>query len=184
MKQLRRVLCVTLLAGLPVIAAAADKRVPLDTGQTFVINWSPDWMVGANSDQALAGTITIHGADIKQWRLVVSPLPPHPTLTGDVGNLRIYVRSMARGLENSGAQVDGEHRSIDGVSAKGFYFQAQDTRKKTKAQIAKAGGEFTHTYLGALNVGSKPYLFEVVWIEGAEAPARTALAAVKTIRIQ
>jgi hypothetical protein len=184
MKQVRRAFGISLLVILSAAAGAADKRAPLDTGQSFVINWSPDWVVGPNPDQSLAGTVTIHGADARQWRLIVSPLPPHPTLTGDVGNLRIYVRTMARGIENSGAQVDGEHRSIDGVSAKGFYFQAQDTRKKTKAQIAKAGGEFTHTYLGALNVGSKPYLFEVAWIQGAEAPARTALAAVKTIRIQ
>lgn len=184
MKHLRRLLCIALCAVLAPAAGAADKRIPLDTGQTFVINWGADWVVGTNLPESFPGTVTIHGPDTTQWRLIVTPLPPHPTLTGDIGNLRIYVRTMARGLENGGVQVDPEHRAIDGPSAKGFYFQGQDKRKKTKAQIKKTGGEFTDTYLGALNINTKAYLFEVVWIAGSESAAKSALAAVRTIRIQ
>ena len=46
------------------------------------------------------------------------------------------------------------------------------------------GGEYTETYTGALSINSKAYLFEVVWNKGGEAAANTALAALKTVRIQ
>ena len=65
-------------------------------------------------------------------RTSLAPLPPHPTLTGDTGNLRIYVRNMSRAMDNSGVHVDEEQRAIEGVNARGFYFKAHDLRPKTK----------------------------------------------------
>jgi hypothetical protein len=96
----------------------------------------------------------------------------------------MYVRWMARGLENGGATVDEEQKPIEGRAARGLYFKVHDGRKKTKAQIKKDGGEFTDGYVGAMNVGSRPYLFEVTWIKGGEAAAARALAAIKTIRVK
>ena len=165
-------------------AGAADKRVPMDTGNTFVINWGADWEVGSSLPKAPPGTVTIHGPDSKLWRLTFAPLPLHPTLTGDTGNLRIYVRTLARGLENGGAEVDSEHKEIAGGQCRGFYFGVRDLRKKTKAQIEQIGGAYTHGWTGALSLSSRAYLFEAVWNEGGEAAAKAALAAVKTARIQ
>ena len=166
------------------IVSAADKSIPLDTGQVFTISWGADWVVGNNPPDSPPGTITINGPDATLWRIAVGPLPPNPTLTADPGNLRMYVRMMTRGMENGGLQVDPEHRTIDGRSAHGLYVKAHDGHKKTKAEIRKAGGDFTDTYLGALSIGGKAYLFEVSWIKGGETAANTALAAIKTIRIQ
>jgi hypothetical protein len=165
-------------------ALAADKRVPMDTGDTFVINWGADWEVGVPLPKSPPGTVTIHGPDAKLWRLTFAPLPLHPTLTGDTGNLRIYVRTLARGMENAGVRVEPDHQEIAGARSRGFYFKASDTRKKTKAQIEQAGGEYTQAWTGALSLSSRAYLFGVEWIEGGEVAAKAALAAVKTARIE
>src|SRR5215831_3310188 len=114
---------VTLAASLIFGAAAtfaADKKLTTDTGDAYLIRWQESWIVDKPPADSPAGSVTFHGADPKKWRVVVSPLPPHPTLTGDVGNLRIYVRNMARALENGGLQVDTEQNSFDGLSARGF----------------------------------------------------------------
>ena len=179
----RALLCLCLLLA-TVATPAADKSVTLETGEVFTINWGADWVVGVNPPNSPLGTLSIHGPDAKLWRVSVGPLPPHPTLTADPGNLRMYMRIMARGMENGGVQVDPEHKALEGRSVHGIYVKAHDGRKKTKAEIRKAGGEWTDSYIGALSVGDRPYLFEVAWIAGSEAAANTALAAIKTIRIK
>ena len=180
----RTLLCLCLLLGSPAATLAADKSVTLDTGDVFTINWGADWVVGVNPPNSPLGTISINGPDAKLWRISVGPLPPHPSLTADPGNLRMYMRIMARGMENGGVQVDAEHKAIESRGVRGIYVKAHDSRKKSKADIRKAGGEWTDSYIGALSVGDSPYLFEVSWSPGGEAAANTALAAIKTIRIQ
>ena len=182
--KLRSLFSTLAFALLSAACFAADKRIPMDTGETFIIRWGADWEVGATLPKSLFGTVTIHGADSNLWRLTFAPLPPHPTLTADTGNLRMYVRAMARGLDMAGAQVDEEHHAISGPQSRGFYFTVRDTRKKTKARIEEDGGDYTHAWVGALSLSSRAYLFEVAWIEGSEAAAKAALAAVKTARVQ
>jgi hypothetical protein len=179
-----RILAVACLLAATAAAAAADKTLPLDTGQDFTINWGADWVVGTNAPDSPPGTITINGPDAKLWRIAVGPMPPHPTLTADPGNLRMYLRMMIRGVENGGMTVDPEQRTIDGRGANGLYVKAHDGHKKTKAEIRKAGGDFSDTYIGALSIGGRPYLFEVSWVTGGETAANSALAAIKTIRIR
>lgn len=179
-----RTLLTILLLALPAATFAADKSVSLDTGDVFTINWGAGWVVGANAPGSSPGTITINGPDARLWRIAVGPLPPHPTLTADPGNLRMYMRMWARGMENSGIQVEPEHKEIRGRDLSGIYVKVHDGHKKTKAEIRKAGGDFTDGYVGALSIGGRPYLFEVSWISGGETAANTALAAVKTIRIK
>ena len=182
--MLRRKLFGLMLVGIATVTVAADKQVTLEGGDKLTMRWGADWVVGDTPPKSAFGTLTIHGADATQWRLTLAPLPPHPTLTGDVGNLRIYVRNMSRGLENGGVDVDQEQKSLSGTYANGFYFKARDVRPKTKAQIKAVGGDFTDTYTGALSINSRAYLFEVVWIKGGEDAANAALAALKTVRIQ
>jgi hypothetical protein len=172
------------LAACAMTATAADKRFKLEGGDTLSINAGADWVVGDILPDSPFGTLIIHGADKSLWRLTLAPLPPHPTLTGDTGNLRIYVRNMSRAMDNGGVQVDEEQRPLDGTNARGFYFKARDSRPKTKAQIKSTGGQYTDTYTGALSISSRAYLFEVVWNQGGEAAANAALAALKTVRIQ
>jgi hypothetical protein len=164
-------------------AHAADLRVPMPGGQTLTIRADAGWVLAKNAGDAPEGAVSLTGADAAKWRITIAPLPPHPTLTGDTGNLRIYVRNMARGLENGGANVEEEHRTLQGQGVSGFYVQARDTRKKTKAQIAK-NGDYTDTFVGAVTHGGKPWLFEIVWVSGGEESAQAALAAVRTMRIQ
>jgi hypothetical protein len=182
--SIRSLFPVVLMTLFAATASAADKRFKMEGGDTLVINAGPDWVVGEVTPDSLFGTISLHGTDKALWRLTIAPLPPHPTLTGDTGNLRIYVRNMSRGMENGGVQVDAEQKPLEGSSARGFYFKARDARKKTKAQIKQAGGEYTDTYTGALSISSRAYLFEVVWNQGGETAANTALSALKTARIQ
>jgi hypothetical protein len=179
-----RALLWTLLLALPSVAMAADKSVTLDTGEVFTINWGSDWVVGTNPPGSPQGTITINGPDATRWRIAVGPLPPHPSLAADPGNLTMYMRIWARGMENAGIQVDSEHRPIQGRNLSGVYVKVHDGHQKTKAEIRKAGGDFSDGYVGALSIGGRPYLFEVSWIPGNEAAANTALAAVKTVRIK
>jgi hypothetical protein len=181
--KIRDLLLGIVLLGTATLAAAVDKRFPTDEGQTVVINGGADWVAGVNPPSSPAGTVTIIGPDPKLWRISVGPLPPHPTLTADPGNLRMYMRMWARGMENGGIQVEPEHKEIQGRNLSGIYVKIHDSRKKTKSQIQKSGGEFTDAYVGALSIGGNPYLFEVSWISGGESAANTALAAVKTIRI-
>jgi hypothetical protein len=180
----RRMFFGLLLAGLATIASADARRFKLEGGDTLSINGGADWVVGDLLPESPFGTLTIHGADKTLWRLTLAPLPPHPTLTGDTGNLRIYVRNMSRGMDNGGVQVDEEQKALEGTNARGFYFKAHDSRPKTKAQIKATGGAYTDTYTGALSINSRAYLFEVVWNKGGETAANAALAALKTVRIQ
>src|SRR5690349_9197738 len=101
-----RALLLTLLLALPAASLAADKSVTLDTGDVFTISWGGDWVVGVNPPDSHPGTITINGPDATLWRIAVGPLPPHPTLTADPGNLRMYMRMWSRGMENAGIQVE------------------------------------------------------------------------------
>ena len=173
-----------LLATFAVSASAADKRFKMEGGDTLSIKGGDDWVMGDQIADSPFGTLTIHGVDKTQWRLTFAPLPPHPTLTGDTGNLRIYVRNMARAMDNGGVQVNEEHKVIEGANARGFYFKAHDSRKKTKQQIKAAGGDYTDAYTGALSINSRAYVFEVVWNPGHEVAANAALAAIKSVRIQ
>lgn len=173
-----------LLALSPAASLSADKSVTLDTGDVFTISWGDEWVVGANAPASLPGTITINGPDARLWRIAVGPLPPHPSLTADPGNLRIYMRTWVRGMENAGIEAEPDHKEIRGRELTGIYVKVHDGHKKTKAEIRKAGGDFTDAFLGALSIGGRPYLFEVSWISGGEAAANNALAAVKTIRIK
>jgi hypothetical protein len=165
-------------------AVAADRSVPLETGQTLSIRWGTDWTVGDPIPEAPHGAVTLHGPDPTKWRLTLAPLPPHPTLTGDQGNLRMYVRMMARGIENTGAQVDSEHVPVNGPHARGFQFKVRYSSSKPKRQIRLQGGDYAEGYTGALSIDGKAYLFEVLWNKGGEAAADHALAALKTISIR
>jgi hypothetical protein len=182
--SIRAILGSLLLVSLATIAGAADKRVTPNTGDTLTIKWGADWVVGTAPPEAPAGTFTVNGPDAASWRMTIAPLPANPTLTGDVGNLRIYVRMLARGLENGGAEVDPEQDQLDGANAHGFYFKVRDTRTKAKARIKQQGGAFTDGFTGALSINSRAYLFEVVWNKGGEAAAAAALAALKTVSIR
>ena len=181
---MRAILYGLFLASVAMTSSAADKRVTLNTGDTVSIKWGADWVVGTAPPQSPAGTFTVNGANPALWRMSIAPLPANPTLTGDVGNLRIYVRMMARGMENGGVEVDAEQKALDGSYAHGFYYQARDPRPKTKAQIKQVGGDFTDTFTGALSINSRAYLFEIVWIKGGETAANAALAALKSVNIQ
>lgn len=165
-------------------ADAADRKVPTDEGETFNFrNWGADWVVGDPIKEAPPGTITVHGPDANLWRLTLAPLPPHPSLTGDVGNLRMYVRMMARGIEDTGATVNPEHKSIAGSSS-GFYFKVMYTATKAKKQIRLQGGDYAEGFTGALSIGGRPYLFEALWNKGGEAAGNAALTSLKGLSIQ
>ena len=161
------------------VTVAADKRIPADTGDTFVIKWHDGWVIGTAPPQSPAGSIVFHGADPKRWRVMVAPLPPHPTLTGDVGNLRIYVRNMARAMENAGVEVQLDQSEFAGTAARGFYVKAHDPNPK--AHLKGKDDPYSDGYTGAVSLDSKPYLFQVVWNDGSEADASAAFAALKSI---
>jgi hypothetical protein len=178
----RKILFTLLAAGFASLALADDKRIPLDTGDSITLSWRESWVVGAMppGSPEVAGALVFHGPDVNKWRATIVPLPPHPTLTGDVGNLRIYVRNLARALENSGSTVDHEQKALTGGRASGFYVRAHDPKAGTRKTNLP---DFSEGYVGAIKVGTKPYLFEVFWNAGGEADANAALAALKTLRM-
>jgi hypothetical protein len=159
----------------------AERRISLTTGDTFVLNWRDGWTVGEVPKDAPAGAMVFHGGDAKRWRATVSPLPPHPSLTGDIGNLRIYVRNMSRMLENGGVDVQSEQKAIDGPNAHGVYFQGHDSNPKAHAKGKDQ--PYSDGFMGAMSLGGKPYLFEVTWNAGGEADAKNALDALKSLRL-
>jgi hypothetical protein len=177
----------TIVAGAALLAAitgalAADKPLQVN-GDTLVIGWKDGWTIGTPPHQpGLEGAVAFHSGDPKKWRALIAPMPPNPTLTGDVGNLRIYVRNMARGMENGGITVEPEQKSIDGGAAHGFFVKAHDPNPKL--HVKGKDDPFTDGYTGALNVGGKPFLFQVVWNPGSEPDANAALAAMKTLRLR
>jgi hypothetical protein len=156
----------------------------MENGQTLSLAAGADWVVSDPIDEQPFNMISLHGADRNLWRLTLAPLPPHPTLTGDAGNLRIYVRNMARGIENTGATVDAEHQEMSGVQARGFYFRVKYTARKSKQQIRLQGGDYAEGYTGALSIGPQPYLFEILWNKGGESGGGAALAALRSVRIK
>ncbi len=178
-KFARAVLGTALFLGADLVQAA-DKRITVDTGDTFVIAWRDGWQVGTAPPQSPPGVLVFHGGDPKKWRVVVAPLPPHPTLTGDIGNLRMYLRSMGRAMENAGVEVGQEQKPFDGVSVRGFYVKVHDPNPK--AHVKGKDEPYSDGYTGAVSLGAKPYLFEVTWNTGGEAEANAAFAALKTLR--
>jgi hypothetical protein len=193
----RKVLPGVLLALLAANAAAADKRIPLSGGEAMSISWNPEWVVGEPEDNDPDGTVHFNGGNRDLWTVSIAPLPQHPSLTGDTGNLRIYVRTMVRALENGNVTVDHEQRSLDGGAAKGFYVKAHDVKAAALAE-SKGGAspnkpktsnkpkprDYSDGYVGAISIGGRPYVFEVLWNAGGEKPASAALNALRSLRIQ
>jgi hypothetical protein len=193
----RRILWGVLLASLGAVAAAADKRIPLSGGETMIVSWNAEWVVAEPEDADPDGTVQFHGGNRDLWNVTIAPLPLHPSLTGDTGNLRIYVRTMVRALENGNVAVDHEQRTLEGGSAKGFYVKAHDVKAAALAE-SKGGGspnkpktsgkpesrDYADGYVGAISIGGRPYVFEVLWNAGGEKPATAALNALRTLRIQ
>jgi hypothetical protein len=185
--ELQRLLAGLLLAALAAVASAADKRIALPGGESLVIGWNPAWVVAELEPGDPAGAVRFNGGDRVLWEVTIVPMPPHPSLTADSGNLRIYVRSMARDLANIGVTVDDEHRSLEGGPAKGFYVKAHDVKAAIAQSSSKGKSkspDYAHGYVGALSVGGRPYVFEVLWNAGGEKNAESALVAMRTLRIQ
>ncbi|MBC8026768.1 MAG: hypothetical protein H7Y89_12305 [Steroidobacteraceae bacterium] len=186
--DIRKIFWSLTAASLAATASAADKRIPLPAGEAMIISWNPIWVVAELDDRDPAGTVRFNGGNRELWEVTIAPLPPHPSLTGDTGNLRIYVRNMARGLENAGVTVDPEQRALEGGIAKGFYVKAHDikasSRERPNAKKKPKAPNYSHGYVGAISVGGRPYLFEVLWNSGAEKTAEAALAAMRSVRVQ
>lgn len=194
--DMRTILPGLIVALLAATAAAADKRVSLPGGEAMVIGWNPAWVVADPESVDPQGTVRFNGGDRVLWEVSVAPMPPHPSMTADTGNLRIYVRSMVRMLEQGNVIVDHEQRTLEGVS-KGFYVKARDVKAAalqrtggaTGANSAAANGkpktpDYANGYFGALSVSGRAYVFEVLWNAGGEKSAEAALAAMRTLRIQ
>jgi len=180
---LRGSICGLLLFGAAPVAEAADKpaapsekRFTLPAGQTMVIKWNPGWADISPPEGSPVGTVAFSSADASKMRAMLVPLPPDPNFTGDTGNLRILARNMARELENSGGEVDPEQKPIEGPNVRGFYVKGIDPKPKP--------GEFSFIYAGPLSIGTRPYVFQILWNAGGEAAANNALAALRTVRIQ
>jgi hypothetical protein len=186
--DMRKILCGLLLVALSAGVTAADKRIPLPAGEAMIIGWNPAWVVAELDDDDPVGTVRFNGGNREQWAVAIQPLPPHPSLTADTGNLRIYVRNMARALENANIGVDAEQRVLEGGNAKGFYVKAHDiksqSRQKPNAKSKPKEPNYSDGYVGAISVGGRPYVFEVLWNTGGEKPAEAALAAMRSVRIQ
>jgi hypothetical protein len=183
MLSMRSAICGLILCGVTPIAEAADKpaattekRFALPAGQTMVIKWSAGWADIAPPTGAPVGTVAFSGPDASKMRAMLVPMPPDPNFTGDSGNLRIVARNMARELEDSGGEVDHEQKPIEGANVRGFYVKATDHKPKP--------GEFSFIYAGPIAIGTRPYVFQILWNAGGEAAANNALAALKTVRIQ
>jgi hypothetical protein len=182
MKVLRAVVCGMFLGGVLPLAVAAgkqdamEKRFALPAGQTMVIKWNAGWADIAVPTGAPPGTVTFSGPDASKMRVMLVPLPPDPNFTGEAGNLRMLARNMARELEESGGEVNPEQLPIEGPNVRGFYVKGIDHKPKP--------GEFGFIYAGPIAISSRPYVFQILWNAGGEAPANAALAALETLRIQ
>jgi hypothetical protein len=171
-----------LLCGVAALGSAADKptsaekRFSLPSGEALVIRWNASWTDATPPAGSPVGTVAFNGPDASKMRVLLVPLPPNPNFTGDAGNLRILARNMARELEESGGEVNHEQQPIEGQNVLGFYVKGIDHNPKP--------GEFTFIYAGPLAVGSRPYVFQILWNTGGEGAANAALAALKTVRIQ
>lgn len=182
MSTMRSAICGLILCGLAPLVDAADKpaagekRFALPAGQTMVIKWSAGWADLSPPTGSPNGTVAFSGPDASKMRVMLVPLPPDPNFTGDTGNLRIIARNMARELEDSGGEVDHEQKPIEGPNVRGFYVKGIDPKPKP--------GEFSFIYAGPVSIGTRPYVFQILWNTDAEQHANAALAALKTLRIQ
>jgi hypothetical protein len=192
---MRTILSGLILALLAATASAADKRVELPGGESMVIGWNPAWVIAELENGDPSGTVRFNGGDRVLWEVTIAPMPPHPSLTADTGNLRIYVRGMVRMLEQGNVIVDHEQRTVEGAVAKGFFVKAhdvkaaalQEARGRSSATAAKSKAQvpdYANGYFGALSVSGRPYVFEVLWNAGGEKSAEAALASMRTLRIQ
>jgi hypothetical protein len=195
-----RTMLLGLLLAVGSLAAAADQRIPLPGGEVMTLPWDPSWAVAPNEDKDPHGTVRFNNGSRGLWEVSLAPLPPHPSLTADTGNLRIYLRSMIRLLENGGVTVEQEHRNFEGGTAKGFYVRAHDVKaaalRETKSGTSNNAGiptkstnkpkplDYSDGYVGAISIGGRPYVFEVLWNAGGEKPASAALTALRSVRIQ
>ena len=182
MPSVRQVICCLILCGVAPLAAAADKAAPavkrfdLPSGEKLAIQWNAGLADIAAPAGVPPGTVTFSGTDASKMRVMLVPLPPNPNFTGDDGNLRILTRNMARELEASGGEVNHDQLAIQGTHVRGFYVKGVDPKPKP--------GEFTFIHAGMLAIGSRPYVFQILWNTGGEAAAGKALAALKTVRIE
>jgi hypothetical protein len=69
--------------------------------------------------------------------------PASSDVDRDTGNLRIYVRNMARAMDNGGVQVNEEHKVIEGAERARLLLQGARFAQEDQAADQGAGGEYT-----------------------------------------
>jgi hypothetical protein len=174
-----RIIAYALGAGLAIacsVAAAADKTprsFPLGALGTLTLPVDSKWR-DIPAPPNSAPTLTLESAVPNRFQLLLTPIPVAGGRKQSDGDVRALVEKSAREAAPQSVEKNLPVTAIAGDEAKGYMFHATDP--------APAPGEFRRMYQGAVAVASILATFTVLYNDGAEDDAKSALSSIQAIR--
>jgi len=174
MKVLLALFCLSMsLAGTG--AVAADKAThTYPVGKFGSISMPVDGAWRETPPAPNAPTITWDSAEPGKFELLITPVPVAAGKTQSDADVRTLVDKSAREMAAQSQEKNLPLTQISGVEARGYVFHATDPSPKP--------GEFKYAYQGAVAVGNVLAMFTVLYNNGGEDDAKSALASVQALR--
>jgi hypothetical protein len=120
-----------------------------------------------------APTITWDSPSPGKFELLITPIPVAAGKTQSDADVRALVDKSAREMAPQSQEKNLPLTPIAGADAKGYVFHATDPNPKP--------GEFKYLYQGAVAVGNVLATFTVLYNNGGEEDAKSALASVQAL---
>jgi hypothetical protein len=155
-------------------AVAADKAThTYSVGKHGSISLPVDGAWRETPPAPNAPTITWDSATPGKFELLITPIPVAAGKTQSDADVRTLVDKSAREMAPQSQEKNLPLSPLAGVEAKGYMFHATDPNPKP--------GEFKYLYQGAVAVGNVLATFTVLYNNGGEVDARSALASVQAL---
>jgi hypothetical protein len=159
-----------------IVAGAADKTprtFPLGALGTLTLPVDSKWRDIPPPPNS-APTLTFESAVPNRFQLLLTPVPVAGGRKQSDSDVRALVEKSAKEAAPQSVEKNLPVTGIAGDEAKGYVFHATDP--------APAPGEFRRMYQGAVAVGSILATFTVLYNDGAEDDAKSALSSIQAMR--
>lgn len=176
-----RIRCISLFvaalcAALPLHAAGAGELQAREfaIGESAVLSMDVDSSWKQTRPPETLALISIESKTPGRLHILVTPLPAAADRIETEG-LRSYVQKMADRIAPRTMEKDLTLTGMRGRDTDGFYFHATDSAYKS--------GEYRYMYQGGVLTNGVFVTFTVMYNEGAEQDAKTALASIEKLRL-
>lgn len=172
----RLVLAVLVLASAEACAGEMQEReFPIGNATVLTMAVDDTWMQTRPRDQSF-GTISLESKTVGRFHLLLTPLPFGSNQSSSGFDVLALVEDKAREIAPTTVKRQVAIIGFRGTHFTGYYFHA--TRASSK------DGGFRYIYQGAAAAGDCVVIFTVLFNDGAEEDASTALSSIQGLRLR